>query len=457
MIENGRVTYPDINRTLSNYQPPSEVLNAFLVAMLTTILTYQLAAIIFDILLGLKAPGQTTASDMSTLILTEDSSLLSIMASLNISRTITRWKFYGVRSSSDIECHASRHRIRISYKALFKFFVLLIAAPFASTLSVFLTIERDIPLTFADVRFGGIAFGLNENLSTPIQGDTTQTCVTYDTTLSRLEVPLAEFSACFTASLVKSLTANESDVAVFRMSHGPIAESRVARVPQDAILVEVDKPPFLISVVMFADLRTPEGVFRVKEAVNLEFARALFENGVLELARICLYNVTRPLNITETREGEESWSFEWEMDRCSAGQDKIGKFLDIHMVRFTLIDSPEFNVLKIDTGESLQGDDQLFLERRRSFATFAVLGITTLVVVAIRIIIRIFTNNDVHLGIEVVLKDALRINRCDSMLQNNRQVDYSAQVYEGLDDPGNSLTISDWDGSGTLNERDNRI
>lgn len=457
MIEGKDITYPNIDSTFSNYQPPNELLNEFLVAMLTTVLTYQLAAIIFDVLLGFKTPGQATASDISTLILTEDSSLLSIMASLNISRTITRWKFHGFRSSRNTECHANHRNARISFAVLVKFFILLVAAPFASTLSVFLTIERDIPLTFADVGFGGIAFGLREDLSTPIVGNTSQTCVTFNTRLGRLESPLTEFSTCFLASIVVQIKndTKRTKGGVFRMSHGPAAESRVTRVPQDAVLVEFERPPDLVTVVMHADLRTPQGVYRLKENIDLNYARALFQNGVVELAATCFRPELGqgPLNIIETLEDEQSWSFEWEIEDCVYVRSDVAQFLDVHMAKFTLIDSPEFNILNLSSREAEKGDDQLFLTRRRSFATFPVLSITTLVAVAIRIIIRIFTNNDVHLGIEVVLKDALRINRCDSMLQNNRQVDYSAQVYEGLGDPENSLTLSDWGGSGTLDER----
>lgn len=445
-IQDGFLTYPNINGSLATWQPPDQTLCAFLVAILTTILAYQLAAILFDLLLGLKRPGQATASDISTLILTEDSSPLSILANLNISRKFSEWKFHGFRSKSGTRGDSSTHVCNhdhsptpIPPRVLAKFLILLAAAPIANLIAVFLTIEKDSNLTFGDVNFGGMAFGINNDFSTARADIRSEVCTPYATRFSRLEYPVAHVFLCAVASITEGLvSASQARLEKLTLSHG--RDSNAFRVPRDAILVEYEQFPRLYSTAYHADVQSEGKVYRVRQKVDVALAETIFRNAVNMFIERCkdVRNFTieeEQAKVLSQNDGNGTWYFEWVHD-CPVKSSDIKTILETEFNKFTVIEADKLEVVNIDDVGSAfrEGDDIVLLVRRRSFATFGALCITVAVVVVLRIIVRLISNNDVHLGIELVLKDTLRINRCDSMLQNDDRVDYSAQVYEGVDE-----------------------
>lgn len=134
-------------------------------------------------------------------------------------------------------------------------------------------------------------------------------------------------------------------------------------------------------------------------------------------------------------EKEKSWLLESQVD-CSIDIDFARFALENELLIFTLVDSDSLGVFNVtnDTSKLEDAGNLVLLERRRSFMTLGILGITVAVVVVVRIVVKAITRNDVHLGIEMVLKDTLRLQRCDSMLQNEHLVDYSDRIYEGVPD-----------------------
>lgn len=103
------------------------------------------------------------------------------------------------------------------------------------------------------------------------------------------------------------------------------------------------------------------------------------------------------------------------------------------LFKFTLVESEKCEVLNIDgEGELKDAGEFVFLQRKRSFVTARMLGIFTIVVVVVRGVVRAVTRNNVHLGIEMVMRNILRLPRYDSMSQNGSQVDYSERLYEGI-------------------------
>lgn len=64
----------------------------------------------------------------------------------------------------------------------------------------------------------------------------------------------------------------------------------------------------------------------------------------------------------------------------------------------------------------------MFLKRRGPFLSTGILGIFVTIVVAVRMFVGIVTRHDVHLGIEMLLKNLLSLKQFGSMLQNEKSI-----------------------------------
>lgn len=98
MIRDGYLAHDADESPLLRWQIENEVLHAFLIATLTTILAYQTTAIFFDLLLGFKPRGEAEVTDIAVDILAEESSPLSVCASLFRNDFFSRWRFHGFNS-----------------------------------------------------------------------------------------------------------------------------------------------------------------------------------------------------------------------------------------------------------------------------------------------------------------------------------------------------------------------
>lgn len=343
-------------------------------------------------------------------------------------------------------CLCFRPGSRLSTTTTLKLAILLAAAPLANLLAVFLTVESDRKLTFRDVGFGGVAFGLNQNFSKADAELSGEVCIEYSTALSDLEISAATFYYCASASH----TINQVEprgASVLRMSYGKDGGGKPT--PKEAVVVEFELAPNLVRTAVHADLRDNEGrVWRVKtKLTDVEMVRQLFASGVQMFKDACqLANQTvldESIYREDISDGGDAWEFEWEV-KCTYGTETAKTLVENGLLRFTLVESDKLEVIPIDDEveerdagvQTRDAEGFVFVERRRSFMTVGVLGICVIVVVVVRVIVRAVTRNDVHLGIELVLKDTLRLQRCDSMLQNERQIDYSDRIYEGAVEVG---------------------
>lgn len=454
MIQGGNLTYPFVNSTLQTWQTSNQALNTFLIAILSTVLSYQLAAIVFDLFLGLKPPCQTTASDVAILLLCEDCSTINLLANLHIFPTLSCWKFHGFRSriKNRCPCYAhctqknrsklSRNSSRRSTKILLKLSILLAAAPLANLLALLLTADTDRKLTFNDVGFGGLAFGLNSNFSVANAQLKIAICNEYAMALSDLETSVAEFYYC-ARPLATEVDTSVFGKAVFRLSYGM---KRIGvRAPSEAVVVEFRQEPYVFAFDLHAILRDENGnVWRVRTKIDdVSIVEQVFESGVKAFMGLCVGKSVEELekeSLLYTKEiAGEAWRFEWRV-RCAYSQEIVKTVVEKEIFKFTLVESEVLEVVSVDAEEKVtDAGGFMFVKRRRTFASIGVLGICVAIVAVLRIVIGIVSRNDVHLGIEMLLKDTLRLQRCDSMLQNANRVDYSERIYEGVFEVGRSV------------------
>lgn len=468
MIQGGNNTYPLATPSLLSWQPSNQALNSFLIAILATILSYQLAAIVFDLFLGVKPPGQTTASDVSILLLCEDGSIFNLLANLHLSRVVSHLKFHGFRSttrylrschtyhdqnndinfgSSRTACYCLRKHNHCSTAVLPKLTILLAAAPFANLLALLLTADVDRTLNFKDVNFGGLAFGLNPNLSVSNVHMQVAICSEYATTLSDSDISLVAFYYCARAARTNN-SPPLNGTAMLRLSHGLTREG--VHAPLDAIIVEYEQrlrfphphgsiafPPILIAFDLHAVLRDEEGgVWRIKVRIgDLASVERLFEKAMKSLLSLCAEEFgiepTEEAMSYKQKSTGEAWLFEWPAPSgCAYDEEKVKTVIGEDLSKFTLVESERLEVLQNNKEEKVtDASGFAFVKRRRASLTTGLLGIFVAIAVALRIIVGKLTNNDVHLGIEMLLKDTLRLQTCDGMLQNGNRVDYSQKIY----------------------------
>lgn len=471
MIENGTLTHPFVNSTLQTWHPVNELLNAFLYAIFGTIIAFQLAAIIFDLLLGFKAPGQATASDVSVLLLTEESTLFKLLANLHFFSAISRWKFHRLcipprdkkpsiqathsfphySDSSDSSrtridltkaalpsCPCRQPPARPSPSILLKLFVLLLTAPVSNLLAVFLTVESGRLLTFNDVSFGGVTYGIPAKGKSFIPRPTlSDICAEYETTLSEYETAISTFHYCERVVLTPSEANDLHNTSSLRLSYGVNFED--ADLPKEAVTLQYDEGTTLFKVSQYIDLLVEESkvsrrdstVWRVKTSFpNLGQLEDVFRQRAAKFESDCRVEPFNPEDVLVEKDSNR-WMFEKRLN-CIQNPRIIRTELMSLFPDFALVPSDKLRVvgLQTDGGEEIDGKNFLFIRRRQSVMALGALGISVAVLLVLRVIVRVFTRNDVHLGVEMVLKDVLSLHIWDSMLQNERVVDYSERIYK---------------------------
>lgn len=94
-LKDANLSHPLSDKALETWSTDNEVTFSLLVASIATVFSYQLASIAFDLSFGFKPYGKVSVSDLSILLLSEESSIFSILAKFGVSSRISRWKFHG--------------------------------------------------------------------------------------------------------------------------------------------------------------------------------------------------------------------------------------------------------------------------------------------------------------------------------------------------------------------------
>lgn len=194
MIRDGVITYPGADSAFRNWQPDNPFVYELLFAALTTCLVYQLTKIVLDIGFGQRKPGNLLISDLYQFVMVSNFSCRSILSSLGCRGFVARRRFHG----SGTECQAKplpEKTLHIS--ALVKYFLLLVAAPVIHMVGIYLSVERQKVVSFADVEFGGVAFGISDDDPIVDAAQKRAYCPSFRMRYARGETPLAEFFRCF--------------------------------------------------------------------------------------------------------------------------------------------------------------------------------------------------------------------------------------------------------------------
>lgn len=422
MIRNFRITYDNFETPLQLWQFQNPFLHEFAVAALTTVLAYQTTSIFLDIFLGSKARGEVTLADLFILLRTEDSSLR-----FKAIRFFLK-KIFGILDWKPIHPDKSR-KLGAGYRPILKLCLLLLLIPTVNVVCVSLTLERDVVMSFRDARFGGMSAGSRADIGSFTTQSDNQTgqCFPYSIDHGSRDLPLVEIFFCTTID-------DPRDIKLDNVT----TKTVVVRSREGDIVVGMSSPNFSLFVRSYLMIWTAGKSFRVKPTLTSEEASRIVRDGAKRILQLCPNSSTEDsqpqLFSLESDVHEESFTV-FQHFLCNVTSRVHGEIIAtvIEMERYIgpvnseTLEFAETSDASDPTSQILfeSGDNLPFLRRRSPYVCFSSLLMATVFVCFIRLIVKLATNNDIHLGIELILKRYADIYCCDSMLQNQSVIHYT--------------------------------
>ncbi|CAN8074814.1 unnamed protein product [Agarophyton chilense] len=163
MIRNNKLSYISVDRPWHSFEIQDTFLSSLVTSVFVTLISYQVAAILFSITLGLKKRNETKLNTFGIALLTRYlSSPLAVINSVSRLDWLTRLYYWGDIPS---DTRISRDSARVKFRTSAVLLLLLVATPFIDTFLVGLVLARTNELTFEQAGFSGIGLGVEEELS----------------------------------------------------------------------------------------------------------------------------------------------------------------------------------------------------------------------------------------------------------------------------------------------------
>lgn len=434
MQQDGRLDYGNGESALSFWQIDNIALNALVIAVLTTILSYQASSIIFDLLLGFKPRYQTAVANLQILLLVRRSSVLSVFKEL----------FGRQHSDADCNCDASfeepfpelapeEHEPerpgRIKNSIALKLITLLLIAPIVNIASVILTLEHNKTLRFADTSFGAYALGVNEDYSYSKTEKLTETCEVNPILLSREEEALVKFITCTSSSGELQFQNQDIGMLTIRLSSNVSIQVQVLANGKRYIFGKQ------------ASLQTENDVYAIEHGLTKKTQELLFDFGFKILAEECgVPDISQAVDNTAgpARDMPEVHVLRSKFINCprTPNYSIVTKVAEAMMPVMTLVNTDVLRVAEYSTVMNetrmtanptfFDGKELQIVKRRRRNSSLAEIFIIVLALLTLRLLTIKFCNNDVELGLEVIMKKSLGLQCQKSLLRDSStKVTYS--------------------------------
>lgn len=438
MIQNGTITYPPVSNPLLSWNPPTQFTRDLLLALLTTAIAYQAAAILIDLSLGLKRHGYCNVYDIQILFLVRNASPLAIAKSL--------FPRYFVRHLAHADAHADAHAESAAPRfntfpppskhprplVLAKLFFLLAAVPALNISAIILAFRRNDIITFSEARISGLALGINPILNEPHDVEKiSRNCCRYKFLVSDSEEPLAEFLEC--DGLLRGNASIRPNEATIRVNASD--ENVFVTMLSSTGTIEGYKRGHMVSqdvdVLKGTDLSKS---YFIQHSVTKESAERLIDRGIDAIQKFfCAED-----NLVSSG-GEVSDLFEIGDDshisvektipcriRADRSRDAEAQLVTILLQGVVLVNAENVKIseaieenaagMVVSSGKFFVADEVPLLLRRRTIASIPVMGILTLCLVALRLVVRSITRNDLSTGVGLMARHAVGLPLLDSML-----------------------------------------
>lgn len=430
MIEDGKITYASEQSPLLSWEFSSVTLTALAIAALTTFLSYQTTALIYDLFLGIKPRGVTLIRNVHVLLLSRQSSLIAVLDAVMRRDWITRLRLR-LPSGSVVSRDEEKIRPLLSFKLL----LLLVAAPLFNILSIAMTLETNETLTFAQAGFGGLALDFNLDFSVVDTEPFVETCRHAKLASTTGVVSVAKFTVCqwFVAWVPQRAEPDQS----------PKARIVVSVIRETAFSVYVGVNEWLTSTSSRASVETLDGAVVVKPGANLEAQRKLALKGIELVAKECgLSDASEATEIETSKDAgfENRVGFVIPCPNAENPRESAVRVNQAIGPLSTLVNSEGFEVLNAslvhleENNKFWDAGNEPFITRRTRYVSLPVLAIVTGAMLVLRLFVKMTCNDDVRDGLEKIIKDRLRVGKNQSLIRGGtRKIYYDTARCAGLE------------------------
>lgn len=415
MIQNNRITYGAVDSPLLYWEFENTALNTIAIAAVTTVLSYQIAAIFYDALLGLKGKGFTCISDMHILLLTRQSSPVAILNAVLRKDWLTRRHFRGNLSGARAIARSTKQvRVRVHVKL----FILLAIAPIANITSIALTLETEKMLSFEEAEFGGLAVGVSSDLSFISLNPFHPGCAEGRLQTVTGEQSIAFFSLCSTPNRL----VNESLVGK--------AAAEVLLISKRSVVVGISVDSHVWYTIIQGTLFTNNTLYYIRHNLTFEIIGRLVNVGVNLLFEECgTKDETIHTDFNPSFENGAIYQRKVLNCRHSGDPTKIASIVLSKLQKYvTFVDTEKLEVLSLwDLDDDTSGhtgqpayhsaDKLPLLIRVRRNVSLSFICIATVTALAVRVAVKLTCKNDVSEGLEHIVTEQAALESYSSLLK----------------------------------------
>lgn len=388
-------------------------------AALALLLSYQAAALVYDIAFGLKKRSTARVYDLHMLLLVRKSSLTAVAANLARRDWITRI-YYGRKFPRKMVI--ARENQRIMGSVVLKLVLLLALAPVVSVLTVFLSLSRTTTITFSEAGLKGIGIAVNDSRQ-PVNGTSSSGfCEHIPIEVAEGDSALATFSTCFVwtaPSTAPEEVANYIDFSVFS---------------EFQLIVKAALGTRRRDLIFTAGLSTAgsldEKLYRIQLNFSEQDALRAVDQGIQLLRTECKASDNGTRDFTPHTNSRMNRVVRTNLtctDDNEADRKLLGALQAMRDVMYaTTSEDMRVGILGDDSTISFGPPDNIIcIQRRRKRVGTLMLIVICVVVVILRLTVAVVCNNDVGSGLVHIITTRLGGQSCLSLIRNSSAVCFS--------------------------------
>lgn len=419
--ENGTLTYTYKDSIFLSWVFENSTLNTVVIALLSTIISLQAAAIFFDLTLGFKTRGTFKVHDLHIFFLSCESFAGAILDATFRNDWITRKRLRG-----DVPKHATitRDPRKIRRRVCARLSLLLLIGPLLNIIIISMSIETNRVYTFREAGLGGLAFSIDQKFQVQLEFES-PVCNSSKVSYGKTDSALTTFHRC---------TMGFSDYDAEDIIESQGARLIVGYYQSGYIYARVWNETVRRTMHLWGEIRRPGEILWVKPEVSEKDLDDFADIGLSKLEKKYGLRFERGELQVKVKRTYLGYS-----GTCSITYESMEDVLRPMLDATTFKDAAELrvvNFLDIPFGEEepakvVSADDIPFARRTRGLLTLLISIIIAVIIVLLRMLIRCVAYNDFPIAAEIIVKDRLGLHACDSMLQDDIVVEYRKEFRDG--------------------------